>query len=126
MKITQWFPSLTGLVVLSFLILSAPDLVWNQIPVHSPDINQRLLNEPIDISNDFRNFSNTYYLADSLSEFNPETGEGKIVYRRYEYVTRQAFNNMLGVLQRVRPNEFPSGEYAVSPELPLSISFRSP
>jgi alpha-D-xyloside xylohydrolase len=126
MKITQWFPSLTGLVVLSFLILSAPDLVWNQIPVHSPDINQRLLNEPIDISNDFRNFSNTYYLADSLSEFNPETGEGKIVYRRYEYVTRQAFNNMLGVLQRVRPNEFPSGEYAVSPELPLSISFISP
>jgi alpha-D-xyloside xylohydrolase len=126
MRITKLIPSLTGLAVLSFLILSAPDFVWNQIPMHSPDIIQRLLNEPVDISSDFRNFSNTYYLADSLSGFNPESGDGKIVYRRYEYVTRQAFNNMLGVLQPVKPNEFPPDEYAVSPELPLSISFISP
>ena len=34
-----------------------------QIPMHSPDKNQALLNEPIDISSDFHNFSNTYYLV---------------------------------------------------------------
>ena len=126
MRIKQYIHLLTGPVILICLIIWTPQPGWNQIPVHSPDINQRLLNEPIDISGDFRNFSNTYYLADSLSGFDPQNRQGKIMYRRYEYVTRQAFNNMLGVLQQVRPNEFPSGEYEVSPELPFSISFISP
>ncbi len=96
-----------------------------QIPMHSANKNQALLNEPIDISPDFRNFSNTYYVADSLSSFDPQTGKGKITYKRYEYVTRQAFNNMLGVLSAVGPNEFPTNEYAASPSLPFSIQFVS-
>ncbi|MCX6237174.1 MAG: alpha-xylosidase [Bacteroidia bacterium] len=85
-----------------------------------------LVNEPFDISGDFRNFSNTYYLADSLSAFDPKTGKGEITYRRYEYSTRQAFNNMLSVLKPVLPNEFPTAEYAGSPALPFSIEFTSP
>jgi alpha-D-xyloside xylohydrolase len=93
--------------------------------MYSPDKNQALLNEPFDISGDFRNFSNAYYLADSLSSFDPRTGKGKLVYRRNEYFTRQAFNNMLGVLRQVKPIDFPEGEYAVSPELPFSIEFVS-
>ncbi|MGD0038359.1 MAG: TIM-barrel domain-containing protein [Bacteroidota bacterium] len=93
--------------------------------MHSPDKNQALLNEPVDISGDFRNFSNTYYVADSLSAFDPKTGKGEITYRRYEYFTRQAFNNMLAVLRPVASNEFPTQEYAVSPALPFSIEFTS-
>ncbi|MDA3893096.1 MAG: alpha-xylosidase [Salinivirgaceae bacterium] len=85
-----------------------------------------LQNEPIDISTDFADFKNTYYLADSLASFNPETGQGKISYKRYEYVTRMAFNNMLGVLVPVEQNEFPAAEYAGSPELPFAIEFVSP
>ncbi len=96
-----------------------------QIPMHSPDKNQALLNEPVDISGDFRNFSNTYYVADSLSTFDPKTGKGEITYRRYEYFTRQAFNNMLAVLRPVAANEFPTQEYAASPALPFSIEFTS-
>ena len=30
-----------------------------------------LLNEPIDVSGDFRDFSNLYYLADRLAAFDP-------------------------------------------------------
>lgn len=97
-----------------------------QIPINSGDKNQELLNEPYDISPDFRNFSNTYYLADSLSAFDPATGQGKITYHRYEYSTRQAFNNMLAILKPVKPNEFPEQEYAASPELPFSVTFVSP
>jgi alpha-D-xyloside xylohydrolase len=85
-----------------------------------------LVNEPVDISPDFRDFTNTYYLADSLSEFDPSTATGKIRYQRYEYVTRQAFNNMLAMLKPVQANEFPEREYAASPELPFSIEFISP
>ncbi len=95
----------------------------SQIPFSAPPT--RLLNEPIDISGDFRDFSNTYYLADSLAKFDPLTGKGEIIYKRYEYVTRQAFNNMLGVLRPVRQNEFPEREYEASPSLPLSIEFVS-
>ena len=53
-----------------------------------------LLNEPVDVSGDFRDFSNTYYLADRLAEFNPTNASGKIRYQRAEYFTRQAFDNM--------------------------------
>ena len=85
-----------------------------------------LLNEPIDVSGDFRDFSDTYYLADQLADFDPATHSGKIRYQRAEYVTRQAFDNMLAVLQPVKPNEFPANEYEASPVLPFSIEFVSP
>ena len=94
-------------LVAFFVIFSLDYNIVAQIPEHSPDKNQKLLNEPIDISGAFRNFSNTYYVADSLSAFDPATGKGEIKYKRYEYFTRLAFNNMLAVLRPVPPNEFP-------------------
>jgi alpha-D-xyloside xylohydrolase len=112
------------LVTFSVILLRCFSLT-GQIQVYSPDKNQELLNEPFDISGDFRNFTNTYYLADSLSFFEPKTGKGEITYHRYENVTREAFNNMMGVLRPVEPNEFPTNEYAGSPSLPFSIEFVS-
>jgi alpha-D-xyloside xylohydrolase len=109
-----------------FLVIYNTVPVWNQIPVNAGDRNQELLNEPYDISNDFRNFTNAYYLADSLSSFDPVTGTGLLTYRRYEYFTRMAFNNMLGILRPSDPIDFPEGEYAVSPDLPFSVQFVSP
>ncbi|QKJ29898.1 alpha-xylosidase [Mucilaginibacter mali] len=84
-----------------------------------------LLNEPIDISTDFKDFKNTYYLADSLANFDPVTATGKIVYKRYMYKTPLAFNNMMGALTAVPANEFPSTEYEIAPTLPFSIQFVS-
>lgn len=84
-----------------------------------------ILNEPTDISPDFTNFKNTYYLAEELASFDPETASGTIKYGRYEYSTRMAFNNMLAGLNPVNANEFPTTEYAASPELPFSIQFVS-
>jgi alpha-D-xyloside xylohydrolase len=85
-----------------------------------------LYNEPVDISPDFRDFKNTYYLATCLESFEPSTGKGTIVHNRYEYTTRMAFDNMKGELNPVRANEFPGIEYAASPVLPFSIEFASP
>jgi alpha-D-xyloside xylohydrolase len=85
-----------------------------------------LLNDPIDVSGDFRDFSNLYYLADKLAAFDPVTGQGKITYQRAQYFTRQAFNNMLAVIKPVGPNEFPENEYAANPTLPFSLEFVSP
>lgn len=80
---------------------------------------------PIDISNDFKSFENTYYLTDSLINFDPRTASGEIVYKRYEFSTRQAFDNMLATLDSVSANEFPATEYDASPTLPFSIQFVS-
>jgi alpha-D-xyloside xylohydrolase len=85
-----------------------------------------ILNEPVDISKDFFDFTNTYYFADSLSHFDPVTGQGLLIYRRFEYATRQAFDNMMGVPVPVQANEFPGTEYAASPALPFTVSFVSP
>src|ERR1017187_6512417 len=85
-----------------------------------------LLNEPVDVGGDFRDFSHTYYLADRLAEFDPATHSGKIRYQRAQYSTRQAFDNMLAVLRPVEPNEFPANEYEASPLLPFSVEFVSP
>ncbi len=107
-------------VVLCATLLSSPTLKL------SAQIQEmKLLNAPIDISGDFKDFTNTYYLADSLSKFDPATASGELTYKRYNYNTRQAFDNMLGVLSPAKANEFPSTEYAASPSLPFSIQFVS-
>ena len=85
-----------------------------------------LQNEPVDVSPDFRDFSDLYYLADKLADFDPATASGKITYQRAEYFTRQAFDNMLAVIKPVGLNEFPEDQYAVNPTLPFSIEFVSP
>ncbi len=61
-----------------------------------------LLNDPVDVSGDFRDFSDLYYLADKLADFDPATGTGKIIWQRAQYFTRQAFDNMLAVIKPVR------------------------
>jgi len=96
------------------------------LPLVAQIQNMGLLNEPFDISKDFSDFKNTYYLANKLEHFDGKTGKGELTYLRYEYSTRIAFNNMLGVLKPVAANEFPEQEYAGSPNLPFSIEFVSP
>jgi alpha-D-xyloside xylohydrolase len=85
-----------------------------------------LLNDPVDVSGDFRDFANTIFTADKLGEFDPATGSGNIQYQRNLWQTAQAFDNMLAVLKPVPGNEFPGREYAANPELPFTLEFVSP
>lgn len=87
---------------------------------------QPLINEPVDISPDFRNFANTYFMADSLGSFNPSSVSGTIKFQRSRYTRRMAFDNELAVLRPDSGVVFPTGEYAVNPALPFSIQFVSP
>jgi len=92
----------------------------------APNPAPMLLNDPVDVSGDFRDFANLYYLADRLADFDPATGKGNITWQRAEYFTRQAFDNMLAGVKPVVGNEFPDNQYAVNPALPFSIEFVSP
>ncbi|MGD1089844.1 MAG: TIM-barrel domain-containing protein [Verrucomicrobiota bacterium] len=111
------FAALLTSAIISLTSRPSPAAINPQLP---------LLNDPIDVSGDFRDFSDLYYLADKLAEFDPVTGQGKITYQRAEYFTRQAFDNMLAVIKPVGPNEFPADQYAANPTLPFSIEFVSP
>jgi alpha-D-xyloside xylohydrolase len=111
---------------IKILIVLICDIFIGSIEVFGQLQGFGLQNEPVDISADFSDFKNTYYLADSLSAFDYVTGSGKVKFRRYEYSTRMAFNNMLATLVPVKPNEFPSNEYAAAPALPFKIEFTSP
>ena len=114
---TSLLPSL--LILVLFLVIQ------NQV-VMAQLQEFNLYNEPVDISVDFQDFKNTYYLTGDMASFDPESGTGTIIYNRHEYSTRQAFNNMLGRLDPVPANEFPGNEYAASPELPFAVEFVSP
>ena len=85
-----------------------------------------LLNDPVDVSGDFRDFSNFYYLADQLTDFDPTTHKGNILYQRSRYSVRHAFDNDLAKIESAPGNEFPDNQYAANPTLPFSIDFVSP
>jgi alpha-D-xyloside xylohydrolase len=67
-------------ILLSLLLASSLG-IRAQLPIASGAPNQRLLNEAVDISEDFRNFTNTYFIADNLEEFDPVTGKGKVKFK---------------------------------------------
>lgn len=106
--------------------LAAGVLVVAGLSANAQLQNANMLNEPPDVSEDFTKFENTYYLANELTSFDPETGTGEVEYNRYNYQTRQAFNNMLARLVPVEANEFPGTEYAASPRHPFAVQFVSP
>jgi alpha-D-xyloside xylohydrolase len=85
-----------------------------------------MLSDPVDVSGDFHDFANTYFLADSLSGFDPATGAGTLNWQRNHLYPRIAFDTMEGVLQPFGGVTFPEVEYAVNPALPFSIQFVSP
>lgn len=122
----QFLSSQITSIFMVVLFLMGSGQVMAQLPPASGMPDQALLNEPLDISEDFRNFSHTYFLADELVSFDPATGQGLLKWQRGVYKTRQAFNNMLAFVRPVEGNEFPEGEYEVNPELPFMVEFISP
>ena len=114
----QWRPAI-------LLLFIAGAFLNNSYAQDATD-DSRLLNEPVDLSDDFRDYKNTYFLADSMAEFNAETMEGQIKWEQNRYFKRMAFNNFLSSLGEYKGNVFPGTEYAVHPELPFSIQFVSP
>jgi alpha-D-xyloside xylohydrolase len=85
-----------------------------------------LLNDLVDVSPDFRDHTNGYFLADHLAAFDPGTASGKLGWQRNQLSPRIAFNNMEAVLRPFDGVTFPEGEYAINPELPFSIQFVTP
>jgi alpha-D-xyloside xylohydrolase len=85
-----------------------------------------LLSDRLDVSTDFQEYRNTYFLADKLAGFDPATGAGTLTWTRNQLIPRIAFDNMEKTLEPFRGATFPEAEYAINPALPFSIQFVSP
>ena len=79
-----------------------------------------------DMSTDFSDLSNTYFLADSLVKFDVQKGEGLVQWKRYRLSPRQAFNLNGYWPVRMQMLDFPDAAYVNDPELKLSIEFVTP
>ena len=81
---------------------------------------------PKDMSGDFNDLSNIYFLADSLAAFDVAKGEGLVNWKRYRLSPRQAFNLNGYWPVRMQMLDFPDTQYDNDPNLSLKIDFVSP
>ncbi len=79
-----------------------------------------------DMSTDFSDLSNTYFLADSLESFSTERGEGMLQWKRYRMSPRQAFNLNGYWPVRMQMLDFPDAAYENDPSLKIKIEWVSP
>jgi len=80
---------------------------------------------PKDMSGDFNDLSNTYFLVDSLSSFDVAKGEGTVNWKRYRLSPRQAFNLNGYWPVRLQSLDFPDTAYDNDPDLRLKVDFVS-
>ena len=79
-----------------------------------------------DMSTDFYDLSNTYFLADSLVSFDAAKGEGLVQWKRYRLSPRQAFNLNGFWPVRMQMLDFPDAAYENDPALKIKIEWISP
>ena len=79
-----------------------------------------------DVSTDFYDLSNTYFLADSLVSFDAAKGEGQVQWKRYRLSPRQAFNLNGYWPVRMQMLDFPDAAYENDPALKIKIEWVSP
>ena len=80
---------------------------------------------PKDMSTDFNDLSNTYFLADSLATFDVAKGEGMVNWKRYRLSPRQAFNLNGYWPVRMQMLDFPDAAYDNDPDLRVKVDFVS-
>ena len=74
-----------------------------------------------DMSVEFSDLSNTYFLADSLAGFDLNKGEGLLNWKRYRLVPRQAFNLNGYWPVRMKMLDFPDTQYDNDPNLRIKV-----
>ena len=74
-----------------------------------------------DMSGEFSDLSNTYFLADSLAGFDLNKGEGLLNWKRYRLVPRQAFNLNVYWPVRMKMLDFPDTQYDNDPNLRIKV-----
>ncbi len=82
-----------------------------------------LQNNAKDMSTDFSDLANTYFLADSLAQFDDATASGKVNWKRYRLSPRQAFNLNGYWPVRMQMLDFPDTQYDNDPDFNFQLQF---
>ena len=93
---------------------------------HVNDGTSYLMNQPLDMSTDFRDLSNTLFFADHLESFDAKSGEGLVNWKRGHLMPRQAFNTNGAQPRKMRMLDFPFTAYENDPNLKFKIDFVFP
>ena len=115
---------ITRRLLLGVLCAASTATIYSQIQTNAGV--QYLQCMPKDMSTDFSDLSNTYFLADSLASFDAAKGEGLVEWDRYRLSPRQAFNLNGYWPVRMQMLDFPDAAYDNDPRLRLQIEFVSP
>lgn len=97
--------------------------------VAQPQMNggyEYLQNLPLDVSADFYDLGNNYFVADSVADFDLATAKGQVNWKRCRMTPRQAFN--LNGFWPIRQEmlDFPYTAYETNPNLQVKLRFVSP
>lgn len=82
---------------------------------------QYLQGQSKDVSQEFSDFSNIYFFADSLVSFDTGTGIGMLQWKREQLMPRQAFNANTYLHQPLHMLDFPNTAYDNNPHLQFSV-----
>lgn len=93
---------------------------------HVNDGTSYLMNQPLDMSTDFRDLSNTLFFADHLESFDVKSSEGLVNWKRGHLMPRQAFNTNGAQPRKMRMLDFPFTAYENDPNLKFKIDFVTP
>lgn len=93
---------------------------------HVNDGTSYLMNQPLDMSTDFRDLSNTLFFADHLESFDAKSGEGLVNWKRGHLMPRQAFNTNGAQPRKMRMLDFLFTAYENDPNLKFKIDFVTP
>lgn len=93
---------------------------------HVNDGTSYLMNQPLEMSTDFRDLSNTLFFADHLESFDAKSGEGLVNWKRGHLMPRQAFNTNGAQPRKMRMLDFPFTAYENDPNLKFKIDFVTP
>ena len=93
---------------------------------HVNDGTSYLMNQPLDMSTDFRDLSNTLFFADHLESFDAKSGEGLVNWKSGHLMPRQAFNTNGAQPRKMGMLDFPFTAYENDPNLKFKIDFVTP
>lgn len=93
---------------------------------HVNDGTSYLMNQPLDMSTDFRDLSNTLFFADHLESFDAKSGEGLVNWKRGHLMPRQTFNTNGAQPRKMRMLDFPFTAYENDLNLKFKIDFVTP
>lgn len=82
---------------------------------------QYLLDQTLDMSQQFHDMSNTYFAADSLVSFDKANGKGVIKWSRQQLHARQAFNANGQWIIPLENMDFPGPAYDQDPQLQFTV-----